>query len=61
MEETRLVVFTFFVSVCFVVFLISIFHFWKTLQYFIDKIFFRGSLPIQKYLPDENFRKCLPT
>ena len=24
-------------------------------------IFFRGSLPIQKYLPDGNFRKCLPT
>ena len=28
---------------------------------FISKIFFRRSLPIQKYYSDGNFRNCLPT
>ena len=43
-----------FVSV-FVVFLASIFLLQRAFYYFI------GSLPIQKYLSDENFRNCLPT
>ena len=53
MEDTRLVVFKFlflFLSV-----------FLKAFYYFIGKIFFRRSLPIQKYFSDGNFRYCLPT
>ena len=53
MEDTRLVVFKFlflFLSV-----------FLKAFYYFIGKIFFRRSLPIQEYLSDGNFRYCIPT
>ena len=53
MEDTRLVVFKFlflFLSV-----------FLKAFYYFIGKIFFRRSLPIQKYFSDGNFCNCLST
>ena len=50
-----------FVPVCFVVFLTSIFLSSSAFYCFIGKIFFRRSLPIQKYLSDGNFRNCLPT
>ena len=50
-----------FVSVCVVVFLTSIFLFQNAFYYFIGKIFFNRSLPIQKYLSDGNFRNCLST
>ena len=50
-----------FVSVCVVVFLLSIFLFQNGFYYFIGKMFFNRSLPIQKYLSDGNFRNCLST
>ena len=51
-----------FVPVCVVVvFLTSIFLFQRAFYYFIGKIFFCRSLPIQKYLSDGNFCNCLPT
>ena len=51
-----------FVPVCVVVvFLTSIFLFQRAFYYFIGKIFFCRSLPIQKYLSDKNFCNCLPT
>ena len=50
-----------FASVCIVGFLTSIFLFYNTFYYFIVKIIFNRSLPIQKYLSDGNFRNCLST
>ena len=50
-----------FASVCIVGFLTSIFLFYSTCYYFIVKIIFNRSLPIQKYLSDGNFRNCLST
>ena len=50
-----------FVSVCIVVFLTGIFPFQRAFFYFIGTIFFRRSLPIQKYLSDGNFLNCLFT
>ena len=49
-----------FVSVCYC------FSYWCFLTsvgflIFIHKVFFRGSLPIQKYLSAGNFCNCLPT
>ena len=53
----------FFVSlfVCVFVFHSSTFLFQRAFYYFIGKIFFLRSLPIQKYLSDGNFRNCMPT
>ena len=50
-----------FVPVRVVVFLTSVFRFYRAFYYFTGKILFRRSLPIQKYLSDGNFPNCLPT
>ena len=50
-----------FVSFCFVIFLTSIFLFYRAFYYSIGKIFLRRSLPIQKYLSDEDFGNILFT
>ena len=50
-----------FISVYVVGFLTSIFLFYNAFYYFIGKIFFNRSLPIQKYLSDGSFRNCLST
>ena len=59
MEGTRLVVFKFlFLFLCVLLFFLLVFSFFRELS---NIYFFRGSLPIQKYLSDGNFRNCLHT
>ena len=50
-----------FVPVSVVVFLSSVFLFYRAFYDLIGQIFFRRNLPIQKYLSDGNFCNCLPT
>ena len=50
-----------FVPVCVVVFLTSIFLFKRAFIILPVRYFFRRSLPIQKYLSDDNFLNYLPT
>ena len=52
---------SYFVSVCVAVFLTSIFLFQNAFYYFIGKIFFNRSSPIEEYLSHGNFRNCLST